>query len=98
MAIEKGSKLPGVEQLIVVEGNSDDKTHETAQNALNELPINLKFILLQQKNRGKWDAVKLGIENSTHAVISIWDADLTVSPKEQKKSMKYFSIRPMMLR
>lgn len=90
LAIEKGSILPGVEQLIVVEGNSDDHTHKIAKNALRKLPVNFDAVLLQQQGKGKWNAVKLGIEISNYPIISIWDADLTVSPEEQKNIHKIF--------
>lgn len=84
LAIEKGAQLPGVREIIVVEGNSSDKTHQIARDHLAELPADIKSLLLIQKNKGKWDAVTLGIHNASHEYISIWDADLTVSPDEQE--------------
>lgn len=84
LVIEKGALLPGVAEIIVVEGNSNDKTHQVAQENLNKLPASISWLLLKQKNKGKWDAVILGIEKSKNQYISIWDADLTVSPIEQQ--------------
>ena len=84
LAIEKGAKLPGVRELIVVEGNSNDKTHQIAEQYLNQIGSTINCNLFKQKNKGKWDAVTLGIEKSSNDFISIWDADLTVSPEEQR--------------
>lgn len=84
LAIEKAASLPGVAEIIVVEGNSNDKTHHVANEYLNKLPAEISWLLLKQPNRGKWDAVTMGIQNSKCEYISIWDADLTVSPQEQQ--------------
>jgi glycosyltransferase involved in cell wall biosynthesis len=84
LAIEKGAQLPGVTELIVIEGNSNDKTHELAERYLKSVASSINCSLLKQRNKGKWDAVTLGIENANNDFISIWDADLTVSPSEQE--------------
>lgn len=85
LAIEKGARLPGVAELIIVEGDSSDGTPQIVEKALIDLHLTLNPVLLTQKNRGKWDAVRLGIENANFPIISIWDADLTVSPDEQER-------------
>jgi glycosyltransferase involved in cell wall biosynthesis len=90
VAIEKGSQLPGVKQLIVVEGNSNDKTHQVAKKYLDEINNSLDKMLLVQGGKGKWDAVSLGIDNAACEYISIWDADLTVSPDEQEMIHRVF--------
>ena len=90
LAIEKGSRLPGVKQIIVVEGNSNDKTHQVAKKYLGEINDPLDKMLLVQGGKGKWDAVSLGISNSGCEYISIWDADLTVSPDEQEMIHRVF--------
>jgi glycosyltransferase involved in cell wall biosynthesis len=77
--------LPGVTQILVVDGNSSDKTLQKAQETCREL-LNvtvIKIDVLEQVNVGKWDAVLLGIQNAENGYISIWDADLTVSFSEQ---------------
>lgn len=84
LAIEKGAKLPGVNEIIVVEGNSNDKTLEIAEQYLKQVDSTISCNLFKQKNKGKWDAVTLGIQKSSNDFISIWDADLTVSPEEQR--------------
>ena len=90
LAIEKGSQLPGVKQLIVVEGNSNDKTHQVAKNYMDNMNGSLEKLLLIQNGKGKWDAVSLGIANANCEYISIWDADLTVSPDEQEMIHEVF--------
>jgi glycosyltransferase involved in cell wall biosynthesis len=90
LAIEKGAKLPAVKEIIVVEGNSTDKTHQIAKQYLNQIDSTVSCSLFKQRNKGKWDAVTLGIKKSSHDFISIWDADLTVSPEEQKMIHEIF--------
>lgn len=90
LAIELGSRLPGVNELIVVEGNSNDKTHEEAARYLKLVEPSINCLLFKQKNKGKWDAVTMGIEKASNEFVSIWDADLTVSPEEQKLIHKSF--------
>ena len=90
LAIEKGAQLPGIKQLIVVEGNSNDKTHQVAKNYMDNMNGSLEKLLLIQSGKGKWDAVSLGIENANYEYISIWDADLTVSPDEQEMIHEVF--------
>lgn len=78
-------KLPGVSQILVIDGNSEDGTFKIAQEVIVNFSLisNLKIAILTQHNKGKWDAVLLGIQNSFNNYISIWDADLTVSFTEQ---------------
>jgi len=90
LAIEKGAQLPGVSQLIVVEGNSNDKTHQVAKRCLDNIDNSFEKLLLTQGGKGKWDAVSLGIKNANCEYISVWDADLTVSPDEQEMIHKVF--------
>lgn len=90
LAIEKASQLPGVKQLIVIEGNSNDKTHQVAKRYLDNMNSSIEKLLFNQSGKGKWDAVRLGIENASCEYISIWDADLTVSPNEQEMIHEVF--------
>jgi len=78
-------KLPGVKQILVIDGNSSDGTLHKAQEICKELKqgTDIKIDVLEQQNRGKWDAVLLGIKSAENKYISIWDADLTVSFSEQ---------------
>lgn len=84
-AIELGLRLPGVNEVIVIEGNSSDNTLKLALDSA--LTFNLKnensIQVIKQSKSGKWNAVQEGILKSKNKNISIWDADLTVSFSEQ---------------
>lgn len=90
LAIEKGVELPGVRQIIVIEGDSTDKTHQIAKKYLEKINNSVDKSFFIQSGTGKWDAVSLGIKNAKYDYISIWDADLTVSPDEQEMIHKVF--------
>jgi len=85
-AISLGTKLPYVNEIIIVVGQSHDKTFEEAIRARIELANEEKVVISvldQNDSSGKWNAVKAGIKISNNENISIWDADLTVSFSEQ---------------
>ena len=66
-------KLPGVSQILVIDGNSEDGTFKIAQEVIVNFSLisNLKIEIFTQHNKGKWDAVLLGIQNSFNNYISI---------------------------
>jgi hypothetical protein len=70
-------KLPQLE-VVFVEGHSSDGTWEEIQRLLPDCTGAFKTIALQQRGRGKGDAVRLGIAHATGEVVTILDADLTV--------------------
>ena len=84
-AISLGNKLPGVSEIVVIVGESYDKTFEEAIRAKSESIINKDIDIHVQKQigKGKWGAVKEGLTMTKNKYISIWDADLTVSFSEQ---------------
>jgi len=84
-AISFGNKLPGVSEIIVIVGESKDKTFEEAVRAQSEEIVNkdIDIHVQQQDGKGKWGAVKEGLTKAKNKYISIWDADLTVSFSEQ---------------
>ena len=65
--------------LIVVEGGSYDPTWEIVSNFASN---NSNVVALQQKGTGKFDAVLTGIEIAKQHFIMVWDADGTVSFKD----------------
>jgi glycosyltransferase involved in cell wall biosynthesis len=69
-----------IDQIIIVEGGSKDDTWLVAQELSLEKPG--KIIALKQEGRGKFDAVLHGARNSGGRYIAIWDADGTVSLKD----------------
>lgn len=72
-------ELPGLE-VILVEGHSTDGTWEEIQRLVPEYKDFFKVVALQQEGRGKGDAVRLGFSQATSDLLTILDADLTVSP------------------
>jgi glycosyltransferase involved in cell wall biosynthesis len=84
-AISFGNKLPGVSEIIVIVGESKDKTFEEAVRAQSEEIVNkdIDIYVQKQNGKGKWGAVKEGLTKAKNKYISIWDADLTVSFSEQ---------------
>jgi glycosyltransferase involved in cell wall biosynthesis len=85
-------ELPSVTEVIVVVGNSIDKTFENASQIVipsgNSLKKKLKVI--KQHSLGKWNGVVQGIEASSNKHIAIWDADLTVTLLDQRKLLNKY--------
>lgn len=77
----KGNLKPG-DRILVVEGNSVDSTWQVCQDFANN---NSEVVLLKQPKNGKFDAVLWGIKHSKAKQIMIWDADGTVSFKDNLK-------------
>lgn len=84
-AINLGLKLPGISEIIVVVGKSNDHTFEEAERARREIgrASEIEISVEKQDGSGKWGAVKEGLSLAKNKYISIWDADLTVSFSEQ---------------
>jgi glycosyltransferase involved in cell wall biosynthesis len=84
-AVTFGTRLPGVSEIVVIVGDSNDQTFEEAKRAQSKIIVHkdLKVHVQKQNGMGKWGAVKEGIANVKNKYISIWDADLTVSFSEQ---------------
>lgn len=73
------SHLKVGDTLIVVEGGSYDPTWEIISNFASN---NSNVLAIQQKGTGKFDAVLTGIEIAKQHFIMVWDADGTVSFKD----------------
>jgi SAM-dependent methyltransferase len=71
-------------ELIFVEGNSTDETWEVIQQVKEKHP-NRPIKILQQKGKGKGDAVRTGFAAAEGDILMILDADLTVPPEELPK-------------
>ncbi len=83
------------QEFIFVEGNSQDHTWEKIQITKNKLQTNSKLQkfkrtikTFKQKDRGKADAVWLGLKKAKGDILMIYDADRTVPPKELPKFFK----------
>ena len=70
-------------EVVFVEGNSTDGTWEEIQRVCTQWDGRggLRVRALQQRGRGKADAVRLGFSEASGEVLTILDADLTMPPE-----------------
>ena len=82
--IERLPSLSPAQELIFVEGGSEDSTWETIQTAVNQNQDKTKLIIsaYKQAGKGKGDAVRLGFSKAKGDILIILDADLSVPPEE----------------
>jgi glycosyltransferase involved in cell wall biosynthesis len=90
--IDFSTRLPGVTQVLVVDGSSTDDTYSLAEKTITSIKQNnlIEISLFPQLGKGKWDAVLLGVTKSINNYVSIWDADLSVSFSEQTQIHERF--------
>ena len=76
--------LSPTQELIFVEGGSQDQTWETIQEVVKENENKLPYSILafKQTGKGKGDAVRLGFSKASGDILIILDADLSVPPEE----------------
>ena len=84
-----------VDQIVIVEGNSSDRTWEVAKTLESQFQ-NL-VVSLQQTGKNKFNAVLCGIDAAKNDHIMIWDADNTVSISNQLELMNLAENAPMSL-
>jgi hypothetical protein len=80
-ALQRLPQLPAPVEVIFVEGHSSDGTWEEVQRVVASYSDRLKLSAYRQTGKGKSDAVRLGFAKSTHELITILDADLTMPPE-----------------
>lgn len=90
---EKGNVQPAIERLpvfgssqeiIFVEGHSDDGTLEEIDRVRRAFPErNIRSFV--QSGKGKGDAVRLGFSEAKNDILMILDADLTMPPEDLPK-------------
>lgn len=83
-ALERVPKMGQSMEILFIEGNSQDETWATIQQAIEDFP-ELTIRAYQQTGKGKGDAMRLGYAKATGDVILILDADLTVPPEDLPK-------------
>jgi hypothetical protein len=77
-------RLPAMgpdDELIFVEGNSQDDTWHKIKQAAEENRSSLNILTVQQTGTGKGDAVRKGFSLASKEILMILDADLTVPPE-----------------
>ena len=72
-------------EIIFVEGNSTDDTWEKIQEMQKKYSGSHDIKILQQKGKGKGDAVRTGYDVASGDILMILDADLTVMPEDLPK-------------
>ncbi len=83
-AVRRIPSMAGQQEIIFVEGGSDDGTSQEIESVIRAYPDkSVRFI--RQEGRGKADAVRLGFREARHDIFMILDADLTVPPEELTK-------------
>jgi glycosyltransferase involved in cell wall biosynthesis len=74
------------QEIIFVEGGSNDDTWEQIQLVKNKIHVkNKKILSFKQKRKGKADAVRLGFSKSSGEILMIYDSDRTVSAHDLPK-------------
>ncbi len=71
-------------EIIFVEGHSTDDTWQAIQAAVAK-NRDRKIVAIQQKGKGKWDAVRAGFSAATGDILMIFDADRTVPASDLGK-------------
>lgn len=83
-AIKRMPRFAPDQEILFVEGNSQDGTYEEIERVIKAYP-DWKIRALKQDGRGKGDAVRKGFANADGDVLMILDADLTVEPETLPK-------------
>lgn len=81
-AVQRMPDFPGTNvEIIFVEGNSSDDTWQRIQDAVQKSHKGMSVRAFKQPGKGKNDAVRVGFNNATGALVTILDADLTMPPE-----------------
>lgn len=78
--VEKVLSLPVVQQIVIVNDCSSDRTASIADALALEYPE--VTVSHHAKNRGKTEALKTGFQRTTGSIVIIQDADLEYDPDE----------------
>lgn len=84
--IEEVRSIESIEDVIIVEGGSTDNTFEVAKGLSQEDPL---IRVHKQFGKGKFDAVKQGVEEVKTKYFIVWDADGTVSPRDNERIIRF---------
>jgi len=83
-------EIPGVEKEIII---VDDFSKDGTRDLLSKLKDQYKFeLILQDKNQGKTDALKVGFAKAQGDVIIVQDADLEYDPQDYIRLIRPFQI------
>ncbi len=83
-AIKRIPRFGTEQEIIYVDGHSDDGTPEEIQRVIEAYPAHdIRFFV--QPGKGKGDAVRHGFDKATKDILMILDADLTMPPEDLPK-------------
>jgi glycosyltransferase involved in cell wall biosynthesis len=78
--VDKVLTLPFLQQIVIVDDCSSDKTPQIADRlALQHSQV---VVIHQQRNQGKTEALKAGFQRTTGSIVIVQDADLEYDPDE----------------
>ncbi len=83
--IKRMPKMGPDDEIIFIEGHSNDDTWQTIQEVQKKYANGHKIISVKQDGAGKGDAVRKGFSLATKDIFMILDADLTVPPEDLPK-------------
>lgn len=84
-AILRMPKFGSAQEIVFVEGNSNDGTFEECERVRMAYQTTWNIKVLKQDGKGKGDAVRKGFAAATGDVLMILDADLTMPPEALPK-------------
>lgn len=84
-AIKRIPKFGKWQEIIFVEGNSNDRTLDEIKRVSKKYERSHRIKYYKQNGRGKGDAVRKGFDNAKGEVLMILDADLTAPPEDLPK-------------
>lgn len=83
------------QEVIFIEGNSQDKTWEKVVKVTNQATRpSLKLRRARQSGKGKADAVWQGLRMATGDILMVYDADRTVPDRELPKFFNALALHP----
>jgi SAM-dependent methyltransferase len=80
-------------EFVFVEGHSTDDTWQEINRVYEKYKETHRIKIMQQQGVGKGDAVRKGFQEASGEIVTILDADLTVSPEELPKFYNVISRR-----
>ena len=72
-------------EIIFIEGHSTDDTLKEIERVVSVYKDTKRIIYAVQDGKGKGDAVRKGFDMATGDILTIYDADMTVPPKDMEK-------------
>ena len=83
--IKRLPQMGPADELIFVEGHSQDDTWETIRRFARQYGQERRIVIAQQEGKGKGDAVRKGFALASCEILMILDADMTVQPEDLPK-------------